>query len=57
MENDCSIWWFYNNHRQTKRGAVIDSIFSNELVFKDGKLEDVIINVTSDKAAKIRSTR
>jgi phosphoserine phosphatase len=34
----------------------IDSIFSNELVFKDGKLEDVIINVTSDKSAAIRST-
>lgn len=34
----------------------IDKIFSNELVFKDGKLEDVKLNVTSDKAAAIRST-
>jgi phosphoserine phosphatase len=34
----------------------IDRIFSNELVFKDGKLEDVILNVTSDKAAAVRST-
>lgn len=34
----------------------IDRIFSNELVFKDGKLEDVIMNVTSDKAAAIRPT-
>src|SRR5918996_1283432 len=34
----------------------IDRIFSNELVFKEGKLEDVIMNVTSDKAAAIRPT-
>ncbi|MGI0006066.1 MAG: phosphoserine phosphatase SerB [Nitrososphaera sp.] len=34
----------------------IDKIFSNELVFKDGKLEDVKLNVTSDKAAAIRPT-
>jgi phosphoserine phosphatase len=34
----------------------IDRTFSNELVFKDGKLEDVIMNVTSDKAAAIRPT-
>jgi phosphoserine phosphatase len=34
----------------------IDRIFSNELVFKDGKLEDVTMNVTSDKAAAIRPT-
>jgi phosphoserine phosphatase len=34
----------------------IDRIFSNELIFKDGKLEDVILNVTSDKAAAVRST-
>lgn len=34
----------------------IDRIFSNELVFKDGKLEDVVLNVTSDKAAAVRST-
>ncbi len=29
----------------------IDRIFSNELVFRDGKLEDVKMHVTSDKAA------
>lgn len=34
----------------------IDKIFSNELTFKDGKLDDVILNVTSDKAAAVRST-
>lgn len=34
----------------------LDRIFSNELIFKDGKLEDVKLNVTSDKAAAIRST-
>jgi phosphoserine phosphatase len=34
----------------------IDKIFSNELVFKDSKLEDVIMHVTSDKAAAIRHT-
>ncbi len=28
----------------------IDHVFSNELIFKNGKLEDVIINVDSDKA-------
>jgi phosphoserine phosphatase len=32
----------------------IDMIFSNELVFKDGKLEGVIMHVTSDKAAVIK---
>jgi phosphoserine phosphatase len=34
----------------------IDKIFSNELVFKDGKLDDVIMHVTSDKAAAVRDT-
>jgi len=34
----------------------IDKIFSNELVFKDGKLDDVVLKVTSDKAAAIRQT-
>jgi phosphoserine phosphatase len=34
----------------------IDKIFSNELVFKDGKLDGVIMNVTSDKAAAVRDT-
>jgi phosphoserine phosphatase len=39
-----------------KEELEIDRVFSNELVFKDGKLEDVIMNVTSDKAAAIRPT-
>jgi phosphoserine phosphatase len=34
----------------------IDKIFSNELVFKNGKLESIIMKVTSDKAAAIKST-
>ena len=34
----------------------IDRIFSNELVFKDGRLDDLILNVTSDKAAAVRDT-
>ncbi len=34
----------------------IDKIFSNELIFKEGKLHDVVLNVTSDKAAAIRQT-
>ncbi|NOJ26686.1 MAG: phosphoserine phosphatase SerB [Nitrososphaera sp.] len=34
----------------------IDKIFSNELLFQDGKLYDVTLKVTSDKAAAIRST-
>lgn len=34
----------------------VDKIFSNELIFKNGKLDDVRLNVTSDKAAAIRST-
>lgn len=32
----------------------LDYVYSNELVFKDGKLDDVIINVTSDKAKSAR---
>jgi phosphoserine phosphatase len=32
----------------------LDFVYSNELVFKDGKLDDVIINVTSDKAKSAR---
>jgi phosphoserine phosphatase len=39
-----------------KQDLGIDRIFSNELIFKDGKLEDVTLNVTSDKAAAVRST-
>jgi len=34
----------------------IDKIFSNELVFKDGKLDSVVMHVTSDKAAAVRDT-
>jgi phosphoserine phosphatase len=34
----------------------IDKIFSNELIFKDGKLDGVTLNVTSDKAAAVRDT-
>jgi phosphoserine phosphatase len=34
----------------------IDKIFSNELVFKDGKLDSVTMHVTSDKAAAVRDT-
>lgn len=34
----------------------IDKIFSNELVFKNEALDDVKLNVTSDKAAAIRTT-
>ena len=34
----------------------IDKIFSNELIFKDSKLDDVILRVTSDKAAAVMST-
>lgn len=34
----------------------IDKIFSNELTFKDGKLDGVTMNVTSDKAAAVRDT-
>lgn len=32
----------------------LDYVYSNELVFKDGKLDDVIIHVTSDKAKSAR---
>src|SRR3954471_18663544 len=32
----------------------IDKIFSNELIFDDGKLEDINLKVTSDKAAAIK---
>ena len=34
----------------------IDKIFSNDLVFKDGLLDNVIMHVTSDKAAAVRDT-
>ncbi len=32
----------------------LDEIFSNELIFKDGVLDDIVINVNSDKASVIR---
>lgn len=37
-----------------KQDLGIDRIFSNELIFKDGKLDGVTMNVTSDKAAAVR---
>ncbi len=33
-----------------KKELCLDFVYSNELVFKDGKLDDVIVNVDSDKA-------
>jgi phosphoserine phosphatase len=39
-----------------KQDLGIDRIFSNELIFKDGKLDGVTMNVTSDKAAAVRGT-
>ena len=33
----------------------LDKIYSNELIFKDGKLHDVIVNVTSDKAKAVKN--
>ena len=33
-----------------KQELHLDYVFSNELVFKDGKLDDVIVNVDADKA-------
>ena len=33
----------------------LDKIYSNELIFKDGKLFDVIVNVTSDKAKAVKN--
>ena len=34
----------------------LDYVYSNELVFKDGKLDDVIINVDSDKSKSASSS-
>jgi phosphoserine phosphatase len=34
----------------------LDRIFSNELIFRNGVLDDVKINVTSDKANAVRKT-
>jgi len=33
-----------------KKELSLDFVYSNELVFKDGKLDDVIVNVDADKA-------
>ena len=33
----------------------LDKIYSNELIFKDGKFYDVIVNVTSDKAKAVKN--
>jgi len=33
-----------------KKELGLDFVFSNELVFKDGKLDDVVVNVDADKA-------
>jgi phosphoserine phosphatase len=38
-----------------KRELGLDEIFSNELIFADGVLKDVIMRVTSDKAAAVRA--
>jgi phosphoserine phosphatase len=32
----------------------LDKIFSNELIFRDGELDDINLRVTSDKAAAVR---
>ena len=37
-----------------KEELKLDHVFSNELVFKDGKLDDVAINVDSDKSKSAR---
>src|SRR5207302_10477194 len=39
-----------------KRELGLDKIFSNELIYKNGKLLDVDIRVTSDKAAAVIRT-
>ena len=36
-----------------KKELLLDKIYSNELVFKDGKLDEVIIRVTSDKSKAV----
>jgi phosphoserine phosphatase len=33
----------------------LDKIYSNELIFENGKLSDVIVNVTSDKAKAVKN--
>jgi phosphoserine phosphatase len=36
-----------------EKELLLDKIYSNELVFKDGKLDEVIISVTSDKSKAV----
>ena len=36
-----------------KKELLLDKIYSNELVFKDGKLDEAIISVTSDKSKAV----
>jgi len=36
-----------------KKELLLDKIYANELVFKDGKLDEVIISVTSDKSKAV----
>jgi len=36
-----------------KKELLLDKIYSNELVFKDGRLDEVIISVTSDKSKAV----
>ena len=36
-----------------KKELLLDKIYSNELVFKDGKLDEIIISVTSDKSKAV----
>jgi len=36
-----------------KKELLLDKIYSNELVFKDGKLDEVVISVTSDKSKAV----
>jgi phosphoserine phosphatase len=36
-----------------KKELLLDKIYSNELIFKDGKLDEVIISVTSDKSKAV----
>jgi phosphoserine phosphatase len=38
-----------------KRELLLDRIYSNELIFCDGKLDDLKMNVTSDKARAVNS--
>lgn len=38
-----------------KNELQLDKIYSNELLFENGKLSDVIVNVTSDKAKAVKN--